>query len=103
MKQNGTTLRYFRWTWLTLTLSLLIAGFLTSSCDSLGRAYQTFTINQDSCVRCLKCVPKCNYGAIRHIDVEGDWDSVVIDPKKCVGCGECLRACPTSGAIQEKD
>lgn len=103
MKPNNKIFRNAHWIWLALTMFLFIAGLFTTSCDSLGRAYHNFTINQDSCVRCLNCVPKCSYGAIRHIDVEGDWDSVAIDAKKCVGCGECLRACPISGAIQEND
>lgn len=104
MTINTRLFRNFRWTFLALLALSSASGLLMVGCDSLGRSYHTYAINQESCVNCLKCVPKCAYGAINHIKREGTkWDSVVIDPKKCVGCGECFRICPTAGAIQEND
>ncbi len=48
----------------------------------------------NNCTSCGRCVERCYFGA-RKIEN----DSLVFDPKKCVGCGLCVSVCPTD-AIQ---
>ncbi|ACV23741.1 NADH-plastoquinone oxidoreductase subunit [Slackia heliotrinireducens] len=40
---------------------------------------------------CLRCVEACTSGAIIYEDGE-----LQVHPKKCIGCGTCATACPTS-------
>lgn len=104
MKNKILRFRTVRWAFLVLLAITFASGLFMTGCDSFGRNYHTYAINQDSCISCLKCVPKCAYGAISHTKRVGtQFDSVVIDHKKCVGCGECIRVCPTAGAIKEAD
>ena len=47
----------------------------------------------DQGVKCLVCVEACQYQAA--IPYQG---RVVVDPKKCVGCGFCESGCPVPGS-----
>lgn len=84
-----------------------------NSCDEVGMYYNKYFINEDICTDCHICVPKCGYGAISYTKYSAVLDTITwefvetpavvkIDPKKCVGCGECFVACP-SGAIGGTD
>ena len=49
-------------------------------------------INNDSCIRCGKCVKICPVDAI-SITKENDNSNVKIDENRCLGCGVCVRNC----------
>ena len=51
------------------------------------------------CVLCLMCVYECAVGAISIKENV----STVIDPEKCVGCGNCLRNCQTGAIVKVED
>jgi len=86
------------WVWGILFILLLEV----TSCSDFGKSYHTYAINENACMSCKTCVPKCSFGAIsRYPRVDGP-DSVVIDPKRCMGCGACIKACPWN-AIDQAD
>jgi len=61
-------------------------GFIGASFPRVGEA---------ACSSCMGCVEACREEAVRL-----DNDAPVIDPDRCLGCGQCIRACPT-GTIEE--
>lgn len=80
---------------------LVLLAFAINACSDFAKSYHTYKIKQETCTSCKTCVPKCTFGAIsRYPRIDGP-DSVVIDPQKCVGCGECIKACPWNSI--EKD
>ncbi len=97
-------------------------GFCEQNCNACGQvcpsgALQPFTIaeksdirlgsaeiNTDTCLSwqrgedyrlCLICAEHCPYGAIDTPIIDGQRRPVV-NPAKCVGCGECEHFCPTA-------
>ncbi len=70
-------------------------------------------IDQSKCIKCMRCVNACPYGAIVKIDrpcamacgmdaIHSDeYGRAKIDYDKCVSCGMCLVNCPF-GAIVDK-
>ncbi len=70
-------------------------------------------IDQDSCIKCGKCIDICPYGAIHRMTRpcanacgmkaigSDEFGRADIDQDKCVSCGMCLANCPF-GAISDK-
>ena len=50
-------------------------------------------------VVCGNCRDACGVRAVRFLALGAGTAKPVIDPARCDGCGECMRACPAS-AIQ---
>jgi dissimilatory sulfite reductase (desulfoviridin) alpha/beta subunit len=47
-------------------------------------------VNPDLCQGCMRCVARCQFGAIRYNETI---KRVIIDQTKCFGCGLCRDAC----------
>ena len=59
----------------------------------LGTVYKAeyvAEVKPDNCQGCMKCVARCQFGAIRY---NATIKRVIIDQKKCYGCGLCRDAC----------
>jgi ferredoxin len=48
-------------------------------------------VNPDLCKGCRQCMRVCQFGAIKHSDIN---KKAVIDQRKCYGCGICRASCP---------
>ncbi|UCF08143.1 MAG: 4Fe-4S binding protein, partial [Thermoplasmata archaeon] len=60
-----------------------------------GGAIVVYDVDRETCIQCYTCTAKFGCPA----SFMGDDEFPGIDPKLCIGCGVCARACP-SGAIQ---
>ena len=56
-------------------------------------------INHEVCGRCGKCVTICTES--EHQALQLSDGSIVVDEKRCVGCGLCRYVCP-AGAIRNQ-
>ena len=60
------------------------------------------TVNQNSCIGCMRCAAQCVHGAI-SFSGEGKARKAHIDHDKCVGCHRCVGACNKQSAISGPD
>lgn len=56
----------------------------------LFKAEYISEVNQELCNGCRQCMRVCQYGAIIHSAAQG---KVIIDPRRCAGCGICRATC----------
>ena len=61
--------------------------FVQCSNKDLGKA--AMAVCKTSCIACRMCERTCQHDAVHVVD-----NVAVIDPAKCVGCGECAAKCP---------
>jgi NADH-quinone oxidoreductase subunit F len=78
-----TTLKYFRGEFEEHILKRLCPSLV---CPDLI----AFSIDQERCQGCGKCLESCPAGAISG----GKREAHVISPEACIKCGACLAACP---------
>jgi len=64
------------------------SGF-TVFCSNKDKGAEARKVCKVACIACRRCEKACNYGAITVND-----NLAVIDPEKCVNCGECAAVCP---------
>jgi dihydropyrimidine dehydrogenase (NAD+) subunit PreA len=50
------------------------------------------TVDGEKCTGCKLCVPACDAGAFKAIEMDGDLARVIAG--KCDGCGLCVGVCP---------
>lgn len=92
---------------------------VSNSCNNEAEAYENYAVNSSNCIRCHQCYTVCGFGAISYVDsmltdangnpfvnpLTGDTifkrGVAKIDQKKCVGCGECFKVCPTHTIYQK--
>lgn len=56
-------------------------------------------VSREPCSQCMACVEICRE---RAISTQGIGESPAIDWDLCLGCGQCLKVCPT-GTLQESE
>lgn len=66
------------------------------ACSSLDKGAMARKNCTAACIACKKCETVCSVGAIK---VENNL--AVIDPDKCVDCGECIATCPVKCIVQK--
>lgn len=80
--------------------TVLLAGLPWLPPKSEGRAAEVFL---DHCNGCERCVADCPYSAItlvpRSDGAPFRWE-VEVDPARCVACGICMGACPSSSPFR---
>ena len=52
--------------------------------------------------RLRRCVRACEHGATRVLSLNEGTGKIEKDPCCCVGCGECVKACPTSAWTRQE-
>jgi len=76
--------------------TVLLAGLPWLPPRREGAAAQVFL---DQCNGCARCVEDCPYSAITLVPRSDDLPfahEVAVNPARCVGCGICMGACPSS-------
>jgi formate dehydrogenase major subunit len=72
--------------------------------------HPAMAVNLDACIQCTRCVRACREVQVNDVigyAQRGSHSSIVFDQfdamgeSSCVGCGECVQACPT-GALMPK-
>ena len=70
------------------------------------------TVNLDACIQCTRCVRACRDEQVNDViglAFRGDHAKIVFDMddamgnSTCVGCGECVQACPTGALMPARD
>jgi formate dehydrogenase major subunit len=73
-------------------------------------SHPAMAVNLDACIQCKRCVRACREQQVNDVigyAARGARSEIVFDQKSpmgestCVGCGECVQACPT-GALMPK-
>jgi len=74
-------------------------------------SHPAMAVNLDACIQCTRCVRACREEQVNDVigfAGRGDQSKIVFDlddpmgESSCVGCGECVQACPT-GALMPAD
>jgi formate dehydrogenase major subunit len=75
-------------------------------------SHAAITVNLDACIQCTRCVRACRDEQVNDViglAFRGDQAKIVFDmddamgSSTCVGCGECVQACPTGALMPAQD
>ncbi|HEX8615080.1 MAG TPA: formate dehydrogenase subunit alpha [Telluria sp.] len=75
-------------------------------------SHAAITVNLDACIACTRCVRACRDEQVNDViglAFRGDHAKIVFDmddpmgDSTCVGCGECVQACPTGALMPARD
>ena len=74
--------------------------------------HAAITVNLDACIQCTRCVRACRDEQVNDViglAFRGDAAKIVFDmddpmgASTCVGCGECVQACPTGALMPARE
>jgi len=75
-------------------------------------SHAAITVNLDACIQCTRCLRACRDEQVNDViglAFRGDQAKIVFDmddpmgASTCVGCGECVQACPTGALMPARD
>jgi len=75
-------------------------------------SHAAITVNLDACIQCTRCLRACRDEQVNDViglAFRGDQARIVFDmddpmgASTCVGCGECVQACPTGALMPARD
>jgi formate dehydrogenase major subunit len=75
-------------------------------------SHAAITVNLDACIQCTRCVRACRDEQVNDViglAFRGDHAKIVFDMddpmgnSTCVGCGECVQACPTGALVPARE
>ena len=75
-------------------------------------SHPAIAVNLDACIQCTRCVRACREEQVNDVigyANRGFQSEIVFDindsmgKSTCVGCGECVQACPTGALMPSKD
>ena len=75
-------------------------------------SHAAITVNLDACIQCTRCVRACRDEQVNDViglAFRGDDVKIVFDMddpmgnSTCVGCGECVQACPTGALMPARE
>lgn len=75
-------------------------------------SHPAIAVNLDACIQCTRCVRACREEQVNDVigyAFRGDKAKIVFDmdepmgESSCVGCGECVQACPTGALMPAND
>lgn len=75
-------------------------------------SHPAIAVNLDACIQCTRCVRACRDEQVNDViglAFRGDHAKIVFDmddpmgASTCVGCGECVQACPTGALMPARD
>jgi ferredoxin len=72
---------------------------VTHGLPVMFRAEYVAEVNPDLCNGCRRCMRVCQFGAMGYSAAQ---EEVVVDPRRCYGCGICRASC-TKAAIALRD
>ncbi|MGH8671786.1 MAG: formate dehydrogenase subunit alpha [Burkholderiales bacterium] len=88
-------------------LGLTKARFAARPAPAADLSHPAIAVNLDACIQCTRCVRACREEQVNDVigyAFRGAHSEIVFDLRdpmgasSCVGCGECVQACPT-GAL----
>ena len=75
-------------------------------------SHPAISVNLDACIQCTRCLRACREEQVNDVigyAHRGNKSEIVFDindpmgDSTCVGCGECVQACPTGALMPSKD
>jgi len=76
------------------------------------KSHPAIDVNLDACIQCTRCVRACREEQVNDVigyAMRGNHSEIVFDlndsmgESTCVGCGECVQACPTGALMPSKN
>ena len=80
--------------------------------DKCDTSHPAITVNLSACIQCTRCVRACREEQVNdvigyaHRGIKSEIVFDINDPmgeSTCVGCGECVQACPTGALMPSKE
>ncbi|MES2151324.1 MAG: formate dehydrogenase subunit alpha [Pseudomonadota bacterium] len=94
------------------TLAVGKPRFAARAQPARDASHAAITVNLDACIQCTRCVRACRDEQVNDViglAFRGEHAKIVFDMddpmgnSTCVGCGECVQACPTGALMPARE